>query len=235
MFSGNRTQEYNAIELLWRLAQSQPEGYHIRVMNTLSDFLVEKSEVSSSPTAIALKRLTNQDDRYKKTEGQKIKEIAKDYRIRLQSLRIHVGLAGADFSRSVLQEVIFSDDVDLTGASFEFSDLLDTEFKKCNLSDAKFNWAMLNNINLSNSLLAGAHFNKTFLREANFLSGTRGEGISCENISMAGNNEFRNIDIDKMFKQNNEGLSEDEWKAERQEKWNLIMESHLTPYFDIPY
>ena len=167
LFSGTKSQKYNAIEQLWKLAQNHTEDYHRKVMDSLSKLFKDGMIITGTNIfVVALKMLTNQDDQNKKTKRQKIEEIKNDYRIRLQGLQItKIDLRGADFSRFELKGVTFSEIWYFAGASFEFSDLLETKFENCDLSSAKFNWTMLSNTEFKGAILTKTDFIKTFLRD----------------------------------------------------------------------
>ena len=226
---GNKEKKHLFIEQLWKLAQSQPEDYHIKVMGCLSDLLKNEGIITDMNYAVmALKILTNQDDEYKKTEGQKLAEIKSDYRTRLRDIQItDINLGGADFSMSELKNVTFSNIMDFKGALFAFSDLLNTQFDNCFLSDANFSWSMLNKTTFRSLDLTKAHFVRTFLRDTNFSSGIQGEDIVCDNVSMAGNNSFANADYEDMFVRENKMLSEEDWKEDRQSVFNQLRQLQL--------
>ena len=210
--SENKIQVSYAIDQLWKLAQSHPRDYHIRLMKSLSELLEKMPYINRYAdnfdlAMIFLKSLTNLENRHQKTTEQKREDITNDYHIRLQSLEIRgVNLSEADFSRFILKDV---------------------EFHEVDLTRTIFSWTMLDNIKFPRSNLTGAHFDKVFLQSANFAESQNSTEASWENISIPENSHpiFAGEDHRALVMQSAKTKSKDEWMAERQAELDKIKQS----------
>ena len=239
LFSGKKSQQYSAINQLWKLAQNHARDYHIRIMDSLSDFLEETKTIDLGADAaiLALKILTNQDDRHKKTPGQEYEEIINDYCIRLQYLNIKdIDLSIADFSRSILKDIFF-ENVILKEASFKFSDLSGVHFGKCNLISAKFSRCLFVNnttftaTTFTGSDLTGAFFNEAFLKDVNFANARTIIRSVWTNISLFDVQKIHFFDGNhkKHVMKKEDAKSENKWKTERQAELDKIKRSKHSP------
>ena len=189
------------IYALQRLAEEQPELYHIQIMHTLCSFVrnpVGDNETDglNSERRVSSEQATREDVRAimialkNRNEKELNLEAGDEFRIDLRGANlIGCDLSEMNLSKAILGGVDFAH-ADLTGTNFSGADLRRTGLFKSKLGDSDFSSATIYRANFSESSAEHADFSSALITACNLSQANLSE-VNFS-FSMINDSEMRN-------------------------------------------